>query len=384
MIVALEQEKKMSYYNRIIIGSGMYGLYAAGESLRRNRNLKILVIDIDEAPFMRGSYINQARLHNGYHYPRSYSTASKSAHYFQRFYNDFKECINDEFEQIYAVATDYSWTNGEQFQDFSDKLGVVCDEIKKEKYFQTLTIDKAFHTLEYSFDAGLLKEKLYHEAKELGVEFCFGSAIERIIKDEIHGLFQVILKNGQSFSTPYLLNASYAGTNQIHKIMGYEELPIKYELCEVILCEVSDNIKEIGLTVMDGPFFSVMPFGKTGYHSITTVSKTPHITCYDKLPTFDCQQHRADCTPEETANCNSCRYRPQSAFHEMKQIAKKYLREDIDIKYIQSLFTLKPIIKASEIDDSRPTIIRQYSEKPDFYTVFSGKINTMYDLDAIL
>ena len=166
--------------------------------------------------------------------------------------------------------------------------------------------------------------------------------------------------------------------------MGYEELPIKYELCEVILCEVSDNIKNIGLTVMDGPFFSVMPFGKTGYHSITTVSKTPHITCYDKLPTFDCQQYRADCTPEETANCNSCQFKPQSAFHEMKQIAKKYLREDIEIKYVKSLFTLKPIIKASEIDDSRPTIIRQYSEKPDFYTVFSGKINTMYDLDSIL
>ena len=49
-----------------------------------------------------------------------------------------------------------------------------------------------------------------------------------------------------------------------------------------------------------------------------------------------------------------------------------------------SLYTIKPILVASEIDDSRPTIIKQYSQSPDFYTVFSGKINTMYDLDEIL
>ena len=60
------------------------------------------------------------------------------------------------------------------------------------------------------------------------------------------------------------------------------------------------------------------------------------------------------------------------------------MREDITLSYVDSLFTLKPILKASEIDDSRPTIIRQYSREPDFYTVFSGKINTMYDLDQIL
>ena len=68
----------------------------------------------------------------------------------------------------------------------------------------------------------------------------------------------------------------------------------------------------------------------------------------------------------------------------MKQIAKKYLNEQAEIQYVKSIFTIKPILKASEIDDSRPTVIKQYSSAPDFYSVFSGKINTMYDLDEIL
>ena len=41
---------------------------------------------------------------------------------------------------------------------------------------------------------------------------------------------------------------------------------------------------------MDGPFFSVMPFGKTGMHSLTSVTFTPHLTSYDLLPTFKCQE----------------------------------------------------------------------------------------------
>ena len=45
---------------------------------------------------------------------------------------------------------------------------------------------------------------------------------------------------------------------------------------------------------------------------------------------------------------------------------------------------MKPILKASEIDDSRPTVVRQYTDKPIFVSVLSGKINTVYDLDEVL
>lgn len=83
-------------------------------------------------------------------------------------------------------------------------------------------------------------------------------------------------------------------------------------------------------------------------------------------------------------NCNECDYIPKSAFKEMKQLAKKYLVEEIWFEYVKSLYTVKPILIDSEIDDSRPTLLRQYSSNPDFYTVFSGKINTIYDLDVII
>jgi glycine/D-amino acid oxidase-like deaminating enzyme len=367
-------------YDRIIIGAGMYGIYAANQWVKRGYS--VAVVDCDKAPFQRGSYINQARLHNGYHYPRSYSTASKSAGYFKRFLSDFGDCINTDFTQIYAIASEYSWANAAQFEKFCSSLKIRCNKIAGSQYFNASTVEAAYVTEEYSFDAKLIGEKLYTEAKNGGVSFYFERKIKKIIRKK--DMFEIQLGGNIEIETPFVLNATYAGTNQIHNMLGYELLPIKYELCEVILCNVSDNIKNVGLTVMDGPFFSLMPFGKSGYHSITTVSRTPHITCYDALPKFDCQKNNSVCDDNGVANCNNCKYRPESSFIEMRQIARKYMNADIEVEPVESLFTIKPILKTSEMDDSRPTIIRMYSEKPYFYTVFSGKINTMYDLDEII
>ncbi len=60
------------------------------------------------------------------------------------------------------------------------------------------------------------------------------------------------------------------------------------------------------------------------------------------------------------------------------------MREDLTFTYEKSLFSMKPILKSSEIDDSRPTVIRKFSDSPVFISVLSGKINTVYDLDEVL
>jgi len=156
-------------------------------------------------------------------------------------------------------------------------------------------------------------------------------------------------------------------------------------LCEIILCNASNKLKDVGITVMDGPFFSIMPFGKTGYHSLTSVTFTPHMTSYDSLPTFDCQQiSNGFCSPEQLGNCNDCPAKPKSAWTYMSNMAKKYLKDEYEFEYVDSLFSMKPILMASEIDDSRPTVIKQYSTNPTFISVLSGKINTVYDLDEVL
>jgi hypothetical protein len=39
---------------------------------------------------------------------------------------------------------------------------------------------------------------------------------------------------------------------------------------------------------------------------------------------------------------------------------------------------------SSEVDDARPTLTRVHSTSPAFVSLFSGKINTIYDLEEVL
>ena len=211
--------------------------------------------------------------------------------------------------------------------------------------------------------------------------------IDRIVQDA--SSFSIYADRDSVWRTDFLLNATYASTNQIlSKIKGvevYTPLKIKYELCEIILCEVNDKLRGTGITVMDGPFFSIMPFGKTGLHSLTSVTFTPHVTSYKELPDFSCQQNEnVECSKYQLGNCNQCMYHPESAWPYMSQMAHKYLRSEFGFQYKESLFSMKPILQASEIDDSRPTVIRKLSDEPVLISVLSGKINTVYDLDEVL
>ena len=162
------------YYDKIIIGAGLYGLYSALRCASKGQ--KILVIEYEKEPFSRATYINQARVHQGYHYPRSMATALKSAGYFKRFNEEFSFCINSKFEQLYATSAQYSWTNSSQFKKFCDNSGIRCDEVNPKDYFKDGLCDGVFKTEEYTYDAKILckylQKKTHSFIYNYGNYFC--------------------------------------------------------------------------------------------------------------------------------------------------------------------------------------------------------------------
>lgn len=373
----------METYDKIIIGAGLYGLYSALFCCERGQ--RVIILECDTTPFRRATYINQARLHQGYHYPRSISTAIKSAGYFERFNKDYAFCVNKEFDQIYATSSKYSWTDGKQFKEFCMAANIPCEETHTGNYFKEGMCDGVFKTREYTYDARILLDYLLEELEKYpnNVEIKYGVNITSI--DKLQDAYVINSEAGDSYKSSFVLNATYASTNQILDMVGYEKFGIKYELCEIILCHVNEKLRDVGFTVMDGPFFSIMPFGKTPYHSLTSVTFTPHTTSYKGVPTFACQdKSQGHCTTFHLGNCNDCPAKPNTAFPYMANLARKYMLDDYGFEYKNSLFSMKPILMSSEIDDSRPTVIRTYSKNPTFVGVLSGKINTVYDLDEVL
>lgn len=379
----------MNQYDKVILGAGLYGLYGALYCGRRGQT--VLVIEKESNAFSRATYVNQARVHNGYHYPRSLSTARKSAAYFKRFCTDFGFCIKNDFRQIYATSNTCSWTSAEDFVRFCRDTNVPCSRLDPGEYFNFGMCDGAFLTTEYTYDAEILKEWLLNEINELPnvhIEYShFPELIER------QGDKWVVQAREIKAQTPFILNATYASINEVLQITDGGVFPpfkIKYEKCEIILCDVVDKLKNIGITVMDGPFFSIMPFGKTGLHSLTSVTFTPHETSYESICSFQCQTNNkensdcASCSVGNLGNCNDCCLKPKSAWPYMSQLAKKYLRKELGFTYNRSLYSMKPILMDSEIDDSRPTVIKRHCTNPTMVSVLSGKINTVYDIEEVL
>ena len=365
----------------VVLGAGIYGLYTSYLLLKKG--FSVAVVEADDKLFSRASYVNQARVHQGYHYPRSVSTGRASAECFQRFSKDFENAINARFKKIYAVSARGSYTSSQQYMKFCEACNISAVEVNPELYFSRGMIEGAFETEEYSFDARILSGMLLERINKFNDFYLFKNTIVFEI-DRSNDSYLLNLSNGISIKTNGVFSCVYASINQVLSQFGFEAFNIKYEIAEITLCNVDEILKGIGLTVMDGPFFSIMPFGKTGMHSLTSVEFTPHKTCMESLPTFDCQKLSKTCSALYLDNCNTCNAKPKTSFEYMRQLARKYMKKNYTMEYKDSLFAIKPILQASEVDDSRPTVIRKLSESPLFVTVLSGKIDTIYEMDKII
>src|SRR5262245_66053586 len=83
----------------LVIGGGFYGLYLA--EFLADRFERVVVCERNADLMQRASLHNQARVHNGYHYPRSILTAVRSRVNFERFVNEFPPAIDNRFEKIH-------------------------------------------------------------------------------------------------------------------------------------------------------------------------------------------------------------------------------------------------------------------------------------------
>lgn len=91
-------------FERIVIGAGLFGAYSALFLARKG--LKVCLVEQGEEILGRASYINQARLHTGLHYPRSLHTAIEAKNYYENFGVDIQVlfAIFNRYTQSHAIT----------------------------------------------------------------------------------------------------------------------------------------------------------------------------------------------------------------------------------------------------------------------------------------
>jgi hypothetical protein len=372
----------MDKYDYLIVGGGIFGVYSALYLSRQN--LKVCLVEKESELLGKASVVNQARLHSGYHYPRSIATARIANDYKERFTEDHKKFINFSFNKYYAIDKYSSFTDSRQFERFCKYLHIKTERLSKHDLFDFSRIEALYLAEEYSFDPILIAEyyrQLIREEKNVDIRM--NSFVAEAEKADSCWSVKIAEEENKARSlikACAVINATYSGTNTINALFHVEKIKLMHEICELAFIE-SPPLQETGLTIMDGNFCSIMPYGLSKLLCLSSVVYTNHKVSYSWEPLFDCQKINIKCRPDYISNCDSCEARPESNQYKMICQMNNYIADSIKLKYIFSMYTIKSKLQTSYIDDGRPTVITRLSGSPPFYCLFAGKINSIYEIE---
>ncbi len=357
-------------YDIIVIGGGFYGCALA--LLFRSLDQRVLILERGKTLMERASSVNQARVHSGFHYPRHFSTARQSAANSPRFAELFEECIYDEFEMLYAIARRKSRVSANRFESMFQAMGVPISPapLIHQSLFDSRTIEAVFSCPEFAFDWKKLRTHLRTRLSAHGVELRLEQDVHSL-KPRQNGAIEVELESGETLTTGDVFNVTYSQINHVLKNSGLAIYPLKHELTEVALVSPPADLGELGITVMDGPFFSIMPFPAEKTFSLTHVRYTPQASWTDEEQSESAYRIAEDLDPK-------------TRWRHMAKDAARYLPCMSDVTWDRSLFEVKTVLLKNEVDDGRPIMLNEHAQLPGLFTVLGGKFDNIFDLFEIL
>jgi len=353
-----------------IIGAGFFGLYIADYMSRKG--FEVDIYEKEKEAMQRASYVNQARVHNGYHYPRSILTASRSHKSFPIFCEDFKSAIDSKFEKYYAIAKKMSKVNSKQFEKFCDRLDLRCDFAPKRIHdlFDKSLIEDVFCVEEYAFNYKMLRSEMFRRMNNKNINILFNLEVLKV-KVIDNNKIKVIteLGNNKEIEYQHVFNCTYASINEINEKSFIKKIDLIHELTELVLIDPPKELKSLGITVMCGPFFSTMPFPSENCHSLSHVRYTPNGE-YHEISHLSKLNSR-----ENLDNVNT------TSFKYIINDVSRYLPSIVESKYLKSLWEIKTILPSSSNDDSRPILFKaNFENNKGYHCIMGGKIDNIYDV----
>lgn len=360
----------MEQFDVAVLGGGFYGCSIA--IFLAEQNFKVALFEKENALLQKASSINQARVHGGYHYPRSFMTATRSLINYSRFTHDYRKAIIDEVEHIYAISRYGTKTSAKQFYNIFKKLGAQINRASSNlirEIFNLDLVEDAFMVNEAIFDWAILEKIMVEKLHLCGVKLFLNTEINNVTVFNQ----QYIVKTtfGEAHQAKKVFSCLYSKLNLIQTNSNLPLLPLKYELAELALVEPLPKIDKRAITIMDGQFFSLMPYPQKKLYTLSHVRYTPHESWIDQ-----------DKFNKVSATLDHNHIVSNYIF--MKQDAVRYMPILNDLKYVSSLYEIKTIMQRNEIDDGRPILFREEPTLKNYFSVMGSKIDNVYDiLDVI-
>lgn len=334
-----------------VIGGGIFGINIALE-LDKIPGLKVVLYESESALMNKASKLNQNRIHIGYHYLRSSKTARQSMSGLLTFMFHYGSAVLYQFPNYYGIAKENSKTTAEEFIQFCQRLDIDYEEVYPDAGLMTPELlEASFKVPEPVFDYMTLRSIILDRLEESHVEIKLNHHCQNLKKRS--GLFSLNV-NDKTEEFDFVVNAAYKNFNMFNLDLGLNIQNLLYQ--DVFIPVFTYSSPKLGLTVMDGPFCSIMPKGFEDSRFLLS-----HVVHSVLDETYDGhQQLDASLTQDKIDNIVS-----KSAIY------FPFLND----VHIDSYWRATKVLQRND-DDARLTELYVFDEVEDYFAVLSGKITT--------
>lgn len=349
----------------LVIGGGIFGLTTA--IVLGEKGYNVTLIEKRNDVMLEASLVNQNRIHYGYHYPRSKATVKESLEGLKTFKEFYGDSIYDTFDKYYAIAKKGSHLNANEFVKFCKDIELPLREAYPENSILNKDmVEACWLTPEPIFDFHKLKQTIIYRLNKLRKVRIIRNTKALVIDKKDDDSFEVTLTNGDKLNCDFIVNSTYAGIPDFASANKKDPIKGKFQLCVMPILETQHSFKSpFGVTVMDGPFCSLMPKGFNQNHFIL--------------------YHVVHSVIQQHVGYHSVDWSPIDGFVELDIIehSKSFYPILADMQLRDSWITTRIVLPDQELDDARPTKLIKHDE--NMYSIFSGKLTTcVYAAESVL
>jgi len=340
-----------SFRRRVaVIGCGLFGgVVALGLALPN----EVVVFERQSDLLTGASFNNARRVHLGHHYPRDFDTAAQCVRGFERFVEMFPDCVLGGFPNAYFVAEESTRTSPGDYLRFASRLGAPCRILDVAAFSPAIRgVSVGIEVPEAVYDAALLRGELRGRLDQAGVRLVLDCGVDRIERHAGGGF----LVDGEPFDA--VVNCAYEDGNRLDAQLGHARPTMQYE--RTITPIAKWDHPPVGITMMDGPFFTILPHGKTGafllYHVVHSVLESA----------ITAEAPAAWRQPIPQAD-------REAAFARIRDAATEFVPALASVRLEGFLEGPRVVLPHMDMTDARPSIVR--SPEPGYVSVLSGKVD---------
>ena len=253
--IAAEREMRVA-----VVGGGIFGTTAAIHAARAGHTVHL--VEAATRLLSAASWVNQIRLHRGYHYPRSSETAQSCSAEQASFAEDYAEAIVTDVRHLSTgVARQGSLVSAAQFVAFCRDQSLPLRPATSPELINPVLAD-TFEASEASIDPDILLRLVPQRLAESGVQVHLGVRAGAPTLDAFDKIIVV----------------AYAGNGEVLKALGHAPQTYQFEVCEKPVVNLPPQFGATDIVILDGPFMSVGPMGRTGAYVLGHVTHAIHAT----------------------------------------------------------------------------------------------------------